>query len=455
MIRRFCHAALIAGVAGLPALAQAEVQPAAEPCHNGTCVYRVTPQQLLAKAEQLVLARDFETARPLVAALAQAPGFDIQRHFLSGYIAVETGQTEAAVKEFRAALAEDPSQTRIRLELARALLIEGKESAADYHFRLAQQSEDLPEDIARTIRTARGVIRNRRTWHVNFDVGIAPDTNINNATSADAVDVRFGPGTILLQLDDNARARSGIGEIASVSGGVRLKLNYDIAMLIDADAQVTNYGGERFDDSWGQLAVGPEFRLDDHTTLAVQGVALQRWYGGQMATRQVGAKVGLQKDLDEGERIGLQLDARHSESGFSDAYDGWQLGAYATYERIIHHSLVASATVFVRRDYLEEDAYSSLDYGFNLGIGGELPMGINAGISGGLDRATYDAPLLLFSDDDRRDWRWNARAYIGLRSVKLWGFSPAATYTYGRIDTNYALYRNDRHRIRLSLARYF
>lgn len=454
MTHRHRRAWLIAGAAflhGLPAHAQA-ADPA---CAGGECTYRVTPRQLLAKAEQLVLSRDFAAVAPLLEAMEKAPELDLQRRFLVGYVAVETGDTETAIANFRSILNEDPGQTRVRLELARALLIQGKEAAADHHFRLAQQDQDLPEEVARTIRSARGVLRTRRTWNFSFDVGIAPDTNINNATSAESIDVRWGQSTVPLELDDEARQRSGVGQTAGFSGGARVKLGYDMSLLIDADGQLTNYGGTRYDDFWGQIAVGPEFKLGEGETFSLQAVGQQRWYGGDVATRQYGLKAAYQKLLDEGQRIGVQIDARRTESGFNPAYDGWQVGAYATYERVVRRAMIASATAYVRRDLLEADAYSSTSYGIDLGIGGELPMGINAGLSGGVGRASFDAPLLLFSDEERRDWLFNARAYVGLRSVKLLGFSPSATYTYGRIATNYELYRNDRHRIRFNLARYF
>lgn len=454
MLRLAPFAALLASAATVTALS-GDAAASDGGCPTAGCTYRVTPKELLAKAEQLVLARDFATAQPLIDAMAKAPELDLQRRFLVGYMAVETGDVDTAIANFRAILNNDPSQTRVRLELARALLLQGKESAADYHFRLAQEDSDLPEDIARTIRGARGVLRSMRTWHFNFDVGFAPDTNINNATAAETIDVRFGQNTVPLQLDEKARKQAGIGQTGSVSGGLRFKLNYDTAFLIDADAQITKHQGKSYDDFSGQVAVGPEFKVGDHSTVSVQALAQQRWYGGKVATRQFGVKAAFQKVLDQGQRVGLQLDARRTDSGFDAAYDGWQLAGYATYERVIDRSLIASATLYLRQDLLQSKTYSSTDYGLELGVGGELPMGINAGVSAGIGRAGFKEPMHLFSDDPRKDVRLNARAYVGLRSLKLWGFSPSATYTYGRVDSNYDFYKSDRHRLRFNFARYF
>lgn len=429
---------------------------AAEPvCDEAGCHYRVTAPELLAKAQELVFARDFEHATPLVEALRQAPGYTLQAEFLAGYIAIESGQTDSAIKHFRAALKDHPDQTRVRLELARALMLKGERSAADYHFRLAESQRDLPDEVLATIRSSRGILRADRDWRFNFDVGFAPDTNINNATAAETVNVNLGFGTLPLQLDDAARQRSGIGQTASFSGSLRLPLSEKVGLLIDGDGQGTNYSGSIADDYLVQVAVGPQYRFSEATSVSMQALGLNRWYGGDRAQSQVGVRAALQTLLGEGQRIGLQIDGRYTDSGINRVYDGWSTSATATYERVIGKSFVASASVFARRDALRSKGYSSTEGGAYIGIGGELPWGINAGVTVGGSRAIFDAPLPIFSSDKRADWRTTARAYVGSRALRFLGFSPSVSYTFNDISTNYALYRSNRHRIRFALARYF
>ncbi|WP_430416093.1 surface lipoprotein assembly modifier [Parasphingorhabdus sp.] len=422
---------------------------------NGKCHLRVTPRQLLAKAEALIQQKNYQAALPLVNALGQVPELQMQQRFLAGFIAIETGDVDDAIKKFRSILNDNPGQTRVRLELARAYLLTGKESSADYHFRLAQNDENLPDEIAQTIRNTRSIIRDQRIWRFSFDFGFAPDTNVNNATNAETIDINFGPIKLPLQLDDNARQRSGIGQTGGFSGGVRVKANDKLAILFDADSRIINYSGKDSDDIVVQAAVGPEYRIAQYTSISMQAVGLQRWYGGRVATREYGGKLGFQQALSEGQRIGVELDARKTESKFSDAYSGWQLGANATYEQLIGKSLIASASVFARRDLLNDDGYSSVNYGVNLGIGGELPLGLNAGVSASVSRSEFDAPILFYSTEKRQDWRGFGRAYIGSRKVRFLGFSPSIDYNYSRVDSNYNLYQMDRHRVNFKLAKFF
>jgi outer membrane protein len=453
---RFLNALLrltLLGCAALPLTVQA-----AEPvpvCTEGQCSVRLTAEQLLAQAEALVSEHRFAEAAPMLAALENAPQVAMERNFLVGYTQIETGEIARAIKTFRAILAHNPEQTRVRMELGRALMMQGNALGADHHFRLAQQDSGLPEDIAVSIRATRGVLRQARTSSYNVNFGFAPDSNITGGTNAETVNVAVGPLSIPLTLDSNARQKSGTGQFAAFSGSARAGLSGETRLLIDGDTQFINYRGKEQDDLTLQLAVGPEFSVSEDTTLHFQALGSQRIYGGKNASRGFGVRAGLQTELGEGQRLGVSLDARRSVSGFSDAYSGWQLGGFATYERVIGRKLIASASLFGRREALTAAAYSDFEVGGNLGLGGELPMGINASISGGASRAWYDAPLTLFSSEPRKDWRLNGNIQLGLRSLRVLGFSPSVAYSYSASLSSLTLYDSKRSRVRFALARYF
>jgi outer membrane protein len=461
-LRTLAFAPLLVGFV-TPAFAEeAEVTPTGiqspavdNACNNGICHYRVTPAAMLAQAEKYVTARDFASAKPLLDALGQVPEMALQQKFLTGFIAAETGDLKTAESTFRAILQSDPGQTRVRLELARIMMLSGKEGSADYHFRLAQHDKDLPADVANTIHGLRGVLRDQRTWHLNMDVGLAPDSNINSATSAETVNVNFGPFQLPLTLDDQARAQKGVGQTGGLSAGLRLRASENVALLFDADTRIVNYKGKFADDMQAQLAIGPEIRLGDTSSLSVQALGEQRWYGGKIASRDYGAKIGFQKVLDEGQRMGISIDGRKTNSDYSDSYSGWAVGGNFTYERVIGKAFIASASLFGRADMLQGPSYSSKSYGLNLGIGGELPLGINAGLSGSISRAIFDAPQYIYSYDRRHDLRLFGRAFVGMRSLQMMGFSPSVEFVFSKVDSNYTLYGAERKRVNFKFSRFF
>ena len=424
-------------------------------CGAQGCRMQLTAAELLTLAEKLVAKGDYERAAPLVAALGQAPDFKFQHLFLTGYMQVETGQLKEAESTFRSLLHSSPGQTRVRLELARVLTLRGKEGAANYHYRLAQKDDALPGDIREAVTGIRSILRSKRNWRASFDVGFAPDTNINSATSAETVDVNFGPIQLPLALSDDARETSGVGQTASANAGLRLRISQKTAMLFDLSARGVNYKGKIADDYQASLAAGPEFRIGDTAAFSVQALGEQRWFGGKRANTDIGARLGLKKILNAGQQLDFSIDGRRTNSGFNSGYSGWIVGGSATYERVIGKSFIASASVFGRRSALNAKEFSNSSAGISLGIGGELPLGLNAGINGSVSRAKYDAAQLFFSADKRKDWRLFGRAYVGLRSIRVLGFSPSIEYSYSRVDSNYQLNSSKRHRTHFKLARYF
>lgn len=441
--------ALSAGA--LAGLSPVPDSPTLRDCKDGVCKIRMTAPQLLAAAEKAVLAKRYDEARPMLAALEHAPELSMERHFLRGYVAAQTNNLPAAETEFRAVLRDRPDMTRARLELAQVLMREGKEAAADHHYRLVEEDSELPPDIEQTIRQVRGYIRSKKNWTFNVDFGLAPDSNINSATDAATVPI-FGTQ---YPLNPDARRKSGVGQMVGASGSVRLRLKDGLAMVVDANGQFTNQRGSDADDLSALIAAGPELTMKSGARIAVQALGYTHFYGGKVAQQGPGVRFSYQQNLPKGQRVSALVDVRHINSHFSPAYEGTSYAAYVTYERVVRHSLVASGTLFGRRDDLRSDGYSNSELGLNLGIGGELPKGLNAGLSAGISRALFDEPITAFDPDKRKDWRYSARAYLGLRSVRVMGFSPSVTYTYSHTSTNVPLYRVERHRFEFSLARYF
>lgn len=424
-------------------------------CGTNSCKIAVTPAKLLQMAETFIAKRDFASAAPLVEALGMAPEYKFQHLFLTGYIQVETGKLKEAESTFRTLLHAQPGQTRIRLELARVLTMRGKKGAANYHFRLAQKAGDLPEDIRRAVTGVRSILRSQRNWRFGVDFGFAPDTNINNATSAETVDVNFGPLQIPLTLNEDARQTSGVGQTAGINAGLRLKAGKKMAVLFDLNTRLVNYKGTAADDFQIGLAIGPERRISDSASISLQALGQRRWYGGRRANTDFGARIGLQKILNEGQRIGLSIDGRNTKSGFGNDYSGWVLGGNANYERVIGKSFIASAGLFARKAMLNSQVFSNTSFGVSAGIGGELPLGLNAGINGSISRATFNAPQLIYSTDNRKDWRMFGRAHLGVRAFRFLGFSPSVEYNFSKVSSNYIINRSKRHRFNFKFARYF
>lgn len=447
---------IIALAGSAVALLVSQTAAAAPPeCALGQCTVKLTAMELQDTAERLLSQGHFAEAKPLAQALGMAPGYALQSRLLSGLIASETGDYKEAARLYQSVLAEDPNQTRARLELGKAMLALHRPGSADRQFAMAMQDRDLPPEVARTIRTVRDTIRAARPWQVEVNVGLAPDTNINNATAANQVTVMLGDTPVPLQLNDAARAKSGLGQLYRSSGRLRLPVGGKFSALADTDVAGTNYAGKRFDDTIVQGAGGIEYGLSETASVSLQAVGAQRWFAGDVASRQVGARAGGQLALDGRNRLGVQLDMRSTKALFDRGYSGWQGGLYLSYERALSSSIVASLSPFVRRDWLNAKSYSNTEVGMNVGVGGELPKGFNVGLGFGASRALFDTTLPFFATAPRRDWRGTARLTVGNRKLSMFGLSPQVGWSVSRIDSSVGFFRTSRNRFEFSLARYF
>jgi tetratricopeptide (TPR) repeat protein len=84
---------------------------------------------------------------------------DPQVLFLRAQLAFAEGDYQEAIAIFRGTLSRNPSRTRFRLELARALFAAGDFDAARYHFEIAlgqTLDEGVRESLYAFLRAIRG-----------------------------------------------------------------------------------------------------------------------------------------------------------------------------------------------------------------------------------------------------------------------------------------------------------
>lgn len=434
------------------------VPPPPPACEASACEAVLTADELLALADRLTMARRFAEAEPLLRALAQVPRLAVERAFLLGYTAAETGRLDDAVRLFRYVLVRRPDLTRARLELARALALLGRNQAADYHLRLAGAAGALPADLARTVFAMRALLRDRDRIGIDLAIGIAPDSNINNATAERSLDVDILGEKLPLQLADDARQTSGVGITATLAGRLRQPVGEAVNLVAEAFTRSTLYPSApaNFDDHALTLAAGPEWRsADGRTRLSALGQLSGRWFGGRQLQRAGGIRLVAERTADRATRVTGTLDLRLLGSAFGEAFAGRQLLARVTVDRVLRQSLILTAGATVRREALNDPGFANTEAGVLLGLGGELPHGINLGISLDLSRGWADAAIPLLSGAPRTDWRYGARFTLASRTLRIIGFSPVVAYSLAGSRSSIPLYTFARHRLEMTMARVF
>ena len=192
-----------------------------------------------------------------------------------------------AATVFRAFLDQKPGTPRVELELARVLAAMGDESGARRALRQAQAS-GLPSDVAVVVDQFAVALKSRKRFGGSLEMALAPDSNVNRATSARTLDTVVAP----LTLSKDARERSGIGLKLSGQGFARVALSERLALLPRLSASANIYRASQFNDIAGSMLLGLEWRAGrDRLTPAIGST--MRWYGGQR----------IHVDQDRGDRL--------------------------------------------------------------------------------------------------------------------------------------------------------
>ncbi len=414
----------------------------------------LTREQILAHVEQLLVEAKFDEAKPYIVAMQKDPELQAEAALLQGLVANRDKDWKAAEKNFRAVLTHKPKWTRARLELARALYNQGAGRAADYHFRLAE-ADNLPTDVARVVQDYRQSIRSQKNWRLNVQFGLAPDSNISSGTEAEIITFN---NCLIANLcgfvtPGESKKKTGLGQTATVGGSVRLPLSEVYALEADASVRVVNYSGSDYDDISVNPAIGISRDFGKSTRIALAALYNQRWYGGNAANRSVGGRLTVQHVTGPKGQIKAEASIVQKTNLISDDYSGMQYNLTLAYDQVFGKSTYGSIALFASRDALANSFFANSSGGFTLRMDRELPLGLNGGASATVLRSWFDDPTAAF--DARRDWTLQAYAYLGLRSVRLLGFSPSVEYRYTRNASNLPLYDFTRHRFEFALASYF
>jgi hypothetical protein len=381
--------------------------------------------------------------------MPQATGFDaaVEREFLDGLSSYAARDYRNAEASFRRILDRDPGLLRVRLELARTLFMERQDEQADYHFRLAAAAHPASQ-VSRNIVRFREAIRARRAWRFNFDVGFAPDSNINSATDKESVDIYGLPFT----LDPSARARSGTGTFVGGDASVRLNRFGRVPIYLGVYGRWLRYRDHDFDDAYAGAEAGPEFELAGGR-LRATATGLARWYGRRPLVSSVGAHLDYEKLIGDKWTIGWTLLVRHNDYARRSDVDGWNAELRTSASRPIGSTMLGFAYAGVERSWANDRGQAYWRERLGIGILKEIGWGLRPQVAIDFARQLGDAPLAPFGKA-RRDWLLQGSFSIYKRDWNVHGFAPSLSLTATRNFSTVSIYdeRCVRGEVRLTKA---
>lgn len=436
-------AALAAGAVPTPLPAA----PPAPRCAESQCT-GLRAHDVLAIAARLAAANDQERARALLTSVLQdrEPGNRAQARFQLARLAERQGDLPGAERWYRALLDEQPAAAGVRLELGRVLAEQKKFGAAARELRRAHAA-GLPPDVAKTVERITSLLRRDAPFGGSFEVALAPDSNINRATHSNTV-TAFG---LPFTLDDDARARSGVGVAAAGQVFVRRPLGKH-RFVVELASFGNFYERSEASELTVALSAGPQFRLGD-TRLGVGPVARRTWLGGDVQSTSYGIEADSRMPLGTTSALAMTAAVLRDESRRDAAADGMSYTARIAFEKALTARLYARATADIARIDARASTLSSWSYGGGLTISRQF--GAFTGYAGGeFRRLEGDASFFLFGNP-RRDTLLQGTLGVIVRPLTIGGFAPVARFTHVRNSSPIELYRYRRNRLELGITRDF
>jgi hypothetical protein len=371
--------------------------------------------------------------------------------FLRGTIAAAHRDYKTAIARFRAILQRDPSLNRVRLELARVYFLNGEDVAAEHHFR-AVLAQGVPPNVQENINRFLDEIRRRKHWDVGVFAAVAPDSNVNAATTAQSVDL-FG---LPFQLNPTAQRQSGVGFTATLTGFYQWDVTHSTKIKAGGAYYDTEYGNDAFSDRNLHLYTGPRFLIGQGTEVSVLATGSKRWYGGAAFTDGYGVSIEGQTALSPRVLLGGTVEAHRLR--YADAYADYT-GPIFSANLLLTYFFDAHSFARVIGGIVREQARLEplRDFQYVLGAGyyrEDLPLGLAVYINVQGALIPYDAPLPALGRV-RKDVGMDYRMSLSNRNFDVFGFTPLVSYIHTDRYSNISLYTYHRSRVEVGVTRNF
>ena len=394
----------------------------------------LTPVQLFAFADTARDRGDYTSAETAYRALATNPDIEIrtEARFRLGMMLADQHRYADAAIELRKILDEKPRAARVRLELARMDAQLGRPGDAARELRAAQAA-GLPPEVQQVVRFYASALEDQKPLGYSLGLSIAPDTNINRATKSDTLGTIIGDFT----LDENAKAKSGVG--LALQGQVygRLGLDAKTRLLVSASGRGNLYRQSQFNDVIAALQAGPE-RVVGGGRINLNATVSWRWYGGTPYSRAFGGGASWRHPLGKRGQVQLGGAVTRDNSLRNDLQDATDYSLSAQYDHAFSARFGGGVQLSGARSTARDPAYSTASV--NAGIYLFREFGSITGVLNlGFGHLEADQRLFLYPQR-RIENRYSAGLAATFRSLRLGQFAPLARIGFERNISTVEIY---------------
>lgn len=373
---------------------------------------------------------------------------------LAGIFMLEGRFREAAIL-FLGILNQNPNLPRVRLELARAYFLNGDYEDAQLQFELVKGS-GLPPEVQEKVDEFLTQIRRKKDWSIDFNVGLVPDSNLNQASGGSEECIALGDLLLCRPLE---KKQSGIGLAAGGTLNHYLHFSRDFGLRSTISLNALDYERNDFDDYQLFLASGPRYTFEQGE-ISVQPTFRKRWYAGQQYSEEYGARLDAQWMLNRfvfgGSFAWGRI--RYNDRYVNEFLEGDNLFSHLQVRYILNDRTFVQAGLALQRENAEVNAYGSDSLRYALGLYRVLPYGFALFGELSLTDARYhDAQSYITEDyriDEirREDKTWQVFASLSSSLFEKYNITPTLQYIYLKRNSNIWTQEHERQRLNLSFS---
>jgi outer membrane protein len=372
--------------------------------------------------------------------------------FIEGLILHGRGNLTGAAQKYRSALANDPSLTLVRSELAQTLFELQEDDSAKHHLSLLM-AEAPSEAEAKGIRSFIDTIDARRPFTFNTYISLAPSTNVNNGSSLKTIYDPFG-GQITI--DPDSRKKSGVGLSTGASAGYAKRLGNDFSFVMGGSANAYLYDKKVYNSLGTSESAELRYIYDGgHLGFGMVASQTTKSDASGFSYYSYGPRVSLQKDFTPRDQLNLSSVYEWRNYPDNSLNDGTALMVDGSFNHAFTADLNVSVNAGFDRIISGIDYNSYRSYSAGLGLYKELPYGITTNLHGEYSTSNFDAMLGFPYFLVRKDKRYTGTISLTKRDFNIWGYAPALEYTYLYNHSNIANYEFDSHALDFRLTKDF
>ncbi|ATX80052.1 Protein of unknown function (DUF560) [Mariprofundus aestuarium] len=409
---------------------------------------QATPEELAQVATQLLVEGNPELAGIVVAELLKKPSPPMQALFIAGKLAELRGDWKTAIKFYRTMLERDSSVLRVRLDLARALLMIGDTEASQHHFQRVLGEPGLPEGVRKNVLLFINQIE-RLTFSQMLSFEILGDSNVNQATASEAVII----GGRRFVLSPTARQQSGKGIGINWQGQYRFGESRQFSLR--GIVQHQNYPStNQYNLTYLMGFTGWTMQWSPGHSTSFEAGWHASFYGGRDLFDGAAFRISDLYRTIGGWTVNPAIESKQLRYPDYPLRDGWQHWLTLDTSKATASGIVWNAGASIGRNSARDDIYNFISSGAKAGVSAELPLKLNASLMLDYLETRYSLADPFFGKK-RQEKKQSVELAITTLALSVGGFAPRIMLGHVKNRCNIDLYRYQRTYGKVSFVRDF